>query len=404
MNIGRALPPAAAPVSVKNIVHGIAGLFRGARETDRFTSELQKHFAAKYCFLVSSGKTALYCILKALHELYPEKDEVVVPAFNCYCVASAVIRAGLKVRPCDVDAATLDFSPPALATALDNKKNLLCVVPTHLFGLHAQVRRVRSQIDDPSVSVVEDAAQVMGCSEKGDWLGLQGDVGFFSLGRGKAFSTCEGGIIVTNNDAIGTGIKRIVDSLPKYTFPELAILMFKACVLWLFSRPSLFWIPKGIPFLGLGGTYFDSHFPLRSLSAFQAGMARGWEKQCARFRKDRNHNASTWVSFFANDNPAGCYSYANHSVSSHDLLRFPVKMGTAEQCRKILAESDRQGLGINITYPLPLNELPELASGVSGDFPMAKACAETLVTLPLHAYVREKDMIKIKRLLKSTGV
>jgi dTDP-4-amino-4,6-dideoxygalactose transaminase len=60
-------------------------------------------------------------------------------------------------------------------------------------------------------------------------------------------------------------------------------------------------------------------------------------------------------------------------------------------------------LGINITYPLPLNELPELAAGVSGDFPMAKACAETLVTLPVHAYVREKDMIKIKRLLKSIG-
>ena len=403
MKFGRVLPPAAAPIRARDIAAGITGLVRQDKELQRFRNELRQTFKVKYCFLLSSGKAALYCILKALHGLHPDRDEVLIPAFNCYCVASAVVRAGLRVRLCDVDADTLDFGLPALKTELDNRKRLLCVVPTHLFGLHAQVQRVASLLRDLSVPVVEDAAQVMGCSENGTKLGLQGDVGFFSLGRGKAFSTCEGGVIVTNDDAIGKGIERIVETLPKYTFPELAVLLLKACLIAIFSRPSLFWIPKSLPFLGLGGTYFDSGFPLHSLSGFQAGMSRGWENRLERYRNKRNENSAKWVSFFNDNRLTRCYSFANHAKSAPDLLRFPVRMATAGLCAKTIGESDRLGLGITITYPLPLHELLELAGLVSGDFPVAKECAARILTLPVHPLVRERDMEKIRQLLQSMG-
>jgi dTDP-4-amino-4,6-dideoxygalactose transaminase len=403
MKLGRVLPPAAAPIGAKDIMSGIAGMVGAGSELQRFENELKQTFKVKYCFLVSSGKTALYCILKALHDLHPDKDEVLIPAFNCYCVASAVIRAGLRVRLCDVDENTLEFDLAALKLELDNGKKLLCVVPPHLFGLHAQVQRVKSLVRDLLVAVVEDAAQVMGCSDKGTRLGLQGDVGFFSLGRGKAFSTCEGGIVVTNDDAIGTGVERVVRTLPKYSAPELAALLFKACVIAVFSRPSLFWIPKSLPFLGLGGTYFDAHFPLRTLSGFQAGMSRGWEKRLERFRNRRNENSSKWVSFFNEAGLSRCYSFANHAESAPDLLRFPVRMASAELCAKTISESDGAGLGVTITYPLPLHELPELAGRVSGKFPVAKECAARILTLPVHPYVTEKDMGRIGLLLRRIG-
>ena len=403
MKLGRVLPPAAAPIGAKDIVSGIAGVLGAGGELQRFENELKQTFKVKYCFLVSSGKTALYCILKALHDLHPDRDEVLIPAFNCYCVASAIVRAGLRVRLCDVDENTLEFDLAALKLELDNSKKLLCVVPPHLFGLHAQVHRVKSLVRDPLIAVVEDAAQVMGCSENGTRLGLQGDVGFFSLGRGKAFSTCEGGIVVTNDDAIGAGVERVVRTLPKYNAVELAELVFKACIIAIFSRPSLFWIPKSLPFLGLGGTYFDAHFPLRTLSGFQAGMSRGWEKRLERFRNKRNENSSKWVSFFNEAGLSRCYSFANRAESAPDLLRFPVRMASAELCEKAIRESDRQGLGITITYPLPLHELPELAGRVSGKFPVAKECAARILTLPVHPYVTEKDMGKIGLLLRRIG-
>jgi perosamine synthetase len=404
MKIGRVLTPAAAPVSASDIVAGIAGMFHGDKELLRFKNELQTVFKVKHCFLVSSGKTALYCILKALHAIYPEKNEVLLPAFNCYCVASAVLRAGLTVRLCDVDADMLDFDFSALETELKNSKKLLAVVPTHLFGLHAQIQQVKSLLQDLHVTVVEDAAQVMGSSENGTMLALQGDVGFFSLGRGKAVSACEGGIIVTNNDTIGKAMGRVVGTLPEYSFFEFAKLVFKAGIIAVFSHPSLFWVPKGLPFLGLGGTFFESHFPLRSLSVFQAGMMRGWEKKLERYRNRRNQNTAHWVSFFSKSGLFGCFSFANNAKSAPDLLRFPVKMKDAETCRNTIDESDRLGLGVNITYPLPLNELQELSGKVFGIFPVAKECAGRILTLPVHPYVTGKDREKIERLLLKMGI
>ncbi len=55
-------------------------------------------------------------------------------------------------------------------------------------------------------------------------LGTLGDVGFFSLGRGKAFSTVEGGIILTNNNSIARSLKlRLTNRTPAFNKKRLSI-------------------------------------------------------------------------------------------------------------------------------------------------------------------------------------
>jgi len=122
MRIGRTLPPAATPITLKAFVSGILGIFRGRRELHRFESELKQDFGAKHCFLVSSGKAAFTLILLALKELSPDRDEVLIPAFTCYSVPSAVIRAGLKIRLCDLDANRFDFDFAQLSTMLHGNR------------------------------------------------------------------------------------------------------------------------------------------------------------------------------------------------------------------------------------------------------------------------------------------
>ncbi|MDD5675802.1 MAG: DegT/DnrJ/EryC1/StrS family aminotransferase, partial [Chitinivibrionales bacterium] len=185
----RSLPPAAAPITLSDICRGLIGLLNGKKEAERFRRDLKSFFGARHCFAVSSGKAALYCILKALHSLSPDRDEVLIPAFNCYCVPAAVLKARLKIRLCDINADTLDFDESELARNLQNNRKLLCIIPTHLFGLRARVKRPVPA----GVTIVEDAAQVMGSSQNGKFCGLAGDVGFFSLSRGKAISCVEGG-------------------------------------------------------------------------------------------------------------------------------------------------------------------------------------------------------------------
>ena len=186
MRIGRTLPPAAAPIYPRDILSGIKGLLNGRRELDRFETELKDYFGVKHCFLVSSGKAALSIILQALKDIQPERDEVLIPAFTCYSVPSAIVRSGLKVKLCDMNPDTLDFDFDQLRTILSrysaaqttskhnkpnepdkpnklNKPNepmsrLLCIIPIHLFGIPADIERIRKLLVDPEVTIVEDAA------------------------------------------------------------------------------------------------------------------------------------------------------------------------------------------------------------------------------------------------------
>src|SRR2546430_8034705 len=227
MRIGRTLPPAATPIGVREIMSGVRGIFRGRKELDRFRAELKEHFGVKHCFLVSSGKAAFTLILLTLKELFPDRDEVLIPAFTCYSVPSSVVRAGLRIRLCDLRPDSFDFdfdqlsavlseAPPPRAAARSRDAadrsgpsiKILAVVPTHLFGYPADVARLQKLTRDPGVIVVEDAAQAMGATKDERKVGTLGDVSFFSLGRGKAFSVVEGGVILTNREGIAGGLER----------------------------------------------------------------------------------------------------------------------------------------------------------------------------------------------------
>ena len=96
MRIGRTIPPASAPIYWRDMFNGIKGIFRGKKELSRFQDELKEYFGMKHCFLVSSGKASLTLILQALRKMFPDRDEVLIPAYTCYSVPSAIVRAGLK--------------------------------------------------------------------------------------------------------------------------------------------------------------------------------------------------------------------------------------------------------------------------------------------------------------------
>ena len=245
-------------------------MLQGETVLERFRQELREYFQVKHCFLISSGKAAFTLILLALEELFPGRDEVIIPAFTCYSVPSSVVRAGLRIRLCDLQPESLDLdfaqlssmlagtayreradsemsggaagSRGASSNAADSLRNsigrLLAVVPTHLYGYPSDVLKVRELIQGGEVTIIEDAAQAMGETWEGRKLGTRGDVGFLSLGRGKALSTVEGGIILTDRDDIADVLTRHVENLPGYGIWGLLKLNLKALGLMIFSIPD----------------------------------------------------------------------------------------------------------------------------------------------------------------------
>ena len=396
--IGRTLPPATAPIYLKDIVSGIAGIIRGGKTIEKFEEELKAYYHVSHCFTLSSGKTSLTVILQALKEMSPGRDEVLIPAFTCYSVPSAIVRAGLKVRLCDLDAKTFDFDYEQLSDIISTKRDrLLCVVPVHLFGFPADLERIREIIADESIFIVEDAAQAMGGECNGKKLGSLGDAGFFSLGRGKALSTVEGGIILTNRRDIAEHIGRVTDKIPAYGALEIFELFLYAIALLMLLRPSLFWIPKALPFLRLGETIYDPDFKMRKLSPFQAGLATGWVRKLHEFRRFRARNVHDLLDRLETNglSPA----WGNRSPLPCPI-RLPLKVQDVKKREYILNTSERMGLGIVGTYPDSVDSIRELnLDSVGSQFPNAKEFAKKLITLPVHPYITRKDKDKITDLL-----
>ncbi len=187
--IGRTIPPAAAPIPLKDIARAVPACFSDTQGSFLFEDELKGEYAQRYCLLVSSGKAALVLILRALKRLYPDRNEVIVPAFTCYSVPAAVKKAGLKVKLCDTEAGSLDLDPFQLRQLVETdraEKKVLCVLATHMFGCPADMPGIKAIVGD-DIPIVEDAAQAMGGNLDHKKLGTLADAGFFSLGRGKAF-------------------------------------------------------------------------------------------------------------------------------------------------------------------------------------------------------------------------
>jgi dTDP-4-amino-4,6-dideoxygalactose transaminase len=407
MLIKRTLPPAATPIQVRDIFNGLRGLTRSRHEIERFRSELQSYFGVKHSFLVSSGKAALTLIFKALQERYPEKGAVVIPAYTCYSVPSAVRRAGLEIKLCDIDADTLDFDYAQLEKILSgpDAERILAIVPRHFFGVPADMERLRRVTSGSEIAIVEDAAQVMGGEQKGKKLGTMGDVGVFSLGRGKALSTVEGGIILTDRDSLADRIKRSVDHLEEYTITESLSLLLNAVFLAIFMHPLLFWFPKSLPFLKVGATIYDTGFPIRRLSAFQAGLSYGWQDRLQLLMKIRTGNARYWSSCLK-DIPAlaKLFSQGRAGNAGDAPVRFPVLIRKEIEAKRLLRESEAKGLGIMMTYPDSVDGIPELSLQIEGRrFPVAREYAKNLLTFPTHNFVLDIDKRRIVQILNSSS-
>ena len=392
MKIQRTISPTAAPIDLIGILHGIAGLFIGNRYIERFEREIKSYFGVNHVFLVSSGKAGLTLILRALKRIHPERNQVLIPAYTCFSVPSAIIKAGLEVSLCDIDPATLDFDYKSLERSVN--KHTLCIVSTHLFGIPSDVMRIKDLCEDKNIFVVEDAAQAMGGSFGCRYLGTIGDVGFFSLGRGKNITCGSGGIIVTNSDRIAHALEEEQTHAKDQNLMETLRNLLEVIISSILIHPLLYWFPSGLPFLKLGETVFHEDFPLKKLSGPQAGLLRGWQRNLESSNHKRRENASYFIdqALLPGDKSA-----------SVPYLRLPFFIRDQEIRDSIYSRLQKDGIGLSRMYPSSINEIENLKAQFSGtEFPSAKSVSESILTLPTHHLLGKKDKEKICSKLKET--
>jgi dTDP-4-amino-4,6-dideoxygalactose transaminase len=388
----RWLPPVAAPVTLTDIGRGIAGLVRPQRALAATVAELRATLGVEHAWLVSSGRAALTLILQALASR-SDRTRVVIPAYTCYSVPAAIVRAGLDVVPCDIDATTLDFAFQDLEARL-KEGPVLCVVATHLFGVPADVERTRRLCESHCVVVVEDAAQAFGfkCSER--WFGTLGDVSFFSFGRGKTLSTGGGGAIVCDRPDIADAIERKYSQLRPQSALKGLRLLAEVAVTSLLLHPSVYGLPARLPCLGLGETTYSTAFPIGRLGGGQAGLLRRWPDRIARMNKARARAVSALVPLVS------C-----PRVAVQVCLRLPVVCRSREERDGLCRKGVGAELGISPMYPGAVSQIPELRDSLGRTrYPVAESVAERLLTLPVHPLVSDADLQSMARLLSRPDV
>jgi perosamine synthetase len=390
---GRTIPPAAAPVSTRDLFRGISGLF-GDGYLGKLENEIRAYFGSEFVFLASSGKASLVLILKGLSSLRGRK-KVLIPAYTCYSVPSAIVKSGLEIALCDVDPDTLDFDYAQLERLADDKT--LCIVSTHLFGIPSDIDRTRRICEEKGIFLVEDAAQAMGVEHAGRKLGTLGDVGFFSLGRGKNISCGSGGIIITSSLEIAESIREFHSELKREPAGESARNLAEALFMKVFLNPSLYWFPAGLPFLGIGETKFLPDFPMYRFSDSKAGMLGSWREKLEEYNRCRMENGRHYTKALALRGERKMYSL--------DLpyLRFPLYAGDPQG--KIQACERGKALGASPMYPGSINRIEQIREQVAGSVcPGAERIAGTLMTLPTHVYLTAEDRSRICEEMKSALV
>jgi perosamine synthetase len=393
----RTLSPTAAPISFWDLIRAASSLWGGVKHRARLIQELKVKFSAREVFLVSSGKAALTVILQAL-AASSGRRRVIIPAYTCFSVPSAIVKAGLDVVLCDVEPETLDFNFEELEGLIN--EDVLCVVPTHLFGRPADVDRVKRLCEGKGIVVVEDAAQAMGGQSGGRLLGTLGDVAFFSLGRGKNLTCGTGGIILARSVSIAETIKAEYATLPEVPRGDVVRNWLEMVMMRFFIHPLLYWLPAGLPFLRLGETQFYTDFPIYRMDEVRAHQLQGWERRVALANQERAARAG-WLIDGLDLHRRGIRPITGKEAI---YLRLPVLVRDRETKEAVCRQSREEGAGVSPNYPATIQEIPELAGRLADrKYAGAQKVVDCLVTLPTHQFVKERDRLKMDRVLGSQG-
>lgn len=385
--------PSAAPLSWRDLAAGLAGLLRPSETRFKLEEQFRAFFGVRHALFVSSGKAALTTILLALHQLSGRR-QVVLPGYTCFSVPSAVRRAELTIRLCDVELETLDFDWSRLARMVDS--DTLCVLPTHLYGCISDVKRVREICRPHGAFVLEDAAQAFGGKSNGAQIGTLGDVSFLSFGRGKNVSCGSGGVILSNDERIGKAIEEQYQRLPEETTVAAFKNFLEVALMQLFMRPELFWLPSGLPFLRIGETKFYKDFPMFRMDPIRCGLLHGWKRRLESTSGARLSRGAYYTKWFSRI--GGFLLPTDHSKQGV-VLRLPVLLPNAQAKLAVCEAATQCGLGVSGSYPTCLGDVPELSEWTQGsEVPQARELASRVVTLPTHEWVTEQDLARVCQL------
>jgi dTDP-4-amino-4,6-dideoxygalactose transaminase len=321
-------------------------------EVEGLERELAAMLEVKEAVGVSSGTDALLAAMMAL-EIGPG-DEVVTSTYSFFATAGCVVRLGAKPVLVDIDPATYNIEPAAVAAAITPRTK--AIIPVHLYGCSADLTPILETAAASGIAVIEDAAQAIGTRYHGRPVGGLGTIGCFSFFPSKNLGAFGDGGFVTTSDAALAHRLRLVrnhGAEPKY-FHKIVGANFR-------------------------------------LDALQAAVLRVKLPHLASWTEARRRNAERYRQMLAPLAAAGKVVLPVEPDGIYHIYnQFVIRLAERDRVRAAL---DARRVGTEIYYPVPfhLQECFAFLGHAKGDFPAAEAAADHTLALPIYGELTEAE-------------
>src|SRR5262249_13838552 len=150
----------------------------GGEEVRAFESEMAAYLGAAHAKGVASGTDALRLGIRAAGRA--AGDEVLMQANAFRAAVEALVDAGARPVPVDIQLDDLGPDPAELAARIGARTRAILVV--HLHGFPVDMEPVLSLARERGLVVIEDCSHAHGATLDGRRVGTLGDIGAVSLG------------------------------------------------------------------------------------------------------------------------------------------------------------------------------------------------------------------------------
>jgi len=314
-----------------------------------FEDKIADYCGCKYAVGLSSGTDALLVSLMAL-ELKPA-DEVITTPFTFFATAAVIARLGGKPVFVDVDPDSYNIDTSLIEEKVTERTR--AIIPAHLFGQVAQMKPIMQIAKRCNLAVIEDAAQAIGATQDLIKCGNFGDLGCFSFYPTKNLGGFgDGGLVTTNNQKLAEKVKLLRNhgENPRYFYKLI------------------------------GGNF--------RLDAIQAAVLNVKLKYLDQWNEKRRQNAALYNHLLV-DSPVKIPKIDSNNVSIYH--QYTVTVPERDRLQKFLTENQ---IGSAVFYPKPLH-LQDCFTDLGcrkGDFPVAEALAEQVLSLPIYPELTDRQI------------
>lgn len=315
----------------------------------------------KYAIGCANGTDAILIAMRALD--IGRGDEVVTTPFTFFATAGTIHNVGATPVFVDIDPKTFNIRPELAAGAVTSKTK--AVIPVDLFGQMAPLEEIRRLL--PTMPIIEDAAQSIGARRRigGEWkmAGEAATIGTFSFFPSKNLGGYgDGGMIVTQDEAIATRLKRlrVHGGLTTYLHEEVG---------------------------------YNSR-----LDALQAVVLSAKLPHLAAWSAKRRENAAYYDAAFKDlgDVTTPYVDPANESIYNQYTIRVPKREALKDHLKS-------KGIGHSVYYPLPLHLQPCFAylGYKEGTCPEAERASKEVVSLPVFPELSRAQLDEVVAAVRS---